>query len=40
MRKFRIPDALYDRAKERAAEEHTTVTALVIRALARELKRR
>lgn len=38
-RNLRIPDALWQAAKERAAEEHTTVTAVVIAALHRYLKR-
>lgn len=40
IRNIRIPDALWQAAKERAEAEHTTVTALVIRALQREVKRR
>lgn len=39
-RKFRIPEDLWLKAKAQAEEEHTTVTALVIRALRRELQRR
>lgn len=39
-RNIRIPDALWKAAKERAAEQHTSVSALVIRALQREIKRR
>ena len=38
-RNLRIPEALWQAAKERAAEEHTTVTALVIAALHRYLRR-
>ena len=37
-RKFRIPDDIWQRVLERAAEERTTATAIVVRALVRELK--
>lgn len=39
-RNIRIPDALWQAAKKRAAEQHTSVSALVIRALQREIERR
>jgi predicted transcriptional regulator len=38
-RKFRIPDDLWAALQERAEVEHTTVTAIVVRAAIRELKR-
>ena len=38
-RNLRIPDDLWQAAKERAAEEHTTVTAVVIAALRRYIRK-
>lgn len=38
-RKFRIPDDLWAALQQRAADEHVTVTALVLRALWREIGR-
>lgn len=38
-RAFRIPDVLWDAAKEKAAERHETLTEVIIRALERYVKR-
>lgn len=39
LRNLRIPDDLWQAAKTKAASEHTTVTAVVIAALRRYLRK-